>query len=105
MFAIYKYYIMAGLLAAYSFGVWHVASTYTEASALEAQVEMASKNAITKEELVKAMEEKLAVLRPQTTVINRNINNEILKDTVYLDCKSNPNVMREYQHKLDLQPK
>lgn len=108
----YKLYIYAALFIGYSVGLWNVASTYTEAKYVQKQLDVAvavletkEKNEVTAQAIQKTMEETLAALRPQNTVINRTIQNEILKDTVYLDCKSNPNVMREYQRKLDLQPK
>ena len=112
IFNTYKLYIYAGLFIAYSLGLWNVAATYTEAKYLQKQLNVAEaiidtkeKNDLTKADIEKTMQETLASLRPQNTVINRTIQNEILKDTVYLDCKSNPNVMREYQRKLDQQPK
>lgn len=108
----YKLAVYAVLVAAFTAGVWHVASTYTESKYLQKQLDVAeavievnAKNQITRDEITKALEEQLAVLKPQITTINRNITNEITKDRVYIDCKSSPSVMREYQRKLDLQPK
>lgn len=108
----YKYYFMGVVFVIYSATLWHISSTYTEAKYLgkqlnvaEATLQVTKENTITKNEIVKSMSETLAALKPQTTVINRTIQNEIYKDRVYIDCKSSPSVMREYQRKLDLQPK
>jgi hypothetical protein len=108
----YKLAIYAALFVAYTAGVWHVSSTYTESKYIKKQLDVAeaviqttAKNSEIRDNISEIMEEKLSKLRPLQTTINRNITNEIAKDTVYIDCKSNPNVMREYQRKLDLQPK
>ena len=108
----YKLYVYAFILVIWSLGIWHVSATYTKADYIKKQLDVAQatiaitkENAITSAAIGKTIEDKLAGLKPQTTVINRNITNEIAKDTVYLDCKSSPSVMREYQRKLDLQPK
>jgi hypothetical protein len=112
LFSTYKLYFLAFIFVAWSGALWHVSSTYTASKYIGKQLDVAlatnkavEDNRITAAVIAKVMEDKLAALKPQTTVINRNITNEIAKDTVYLDCKSNPNVMREYQRKLDLQPK
>lgn len=111
MFNTYKYYTLGIVFVIYSVVLWHVSSTYAEAKYLgkqldvaEATLQVTKENTIAKNEIVKSMSETLAALKPQTTVINRTIQNEIVKDRVYIDCKSNPSVMREYQRKLDHQP-
>jgi predicted Holliday junction resolvase-like endonuclease len=108
----YKLAIYAVLFVIYTVGVWNVSAKYTESKYLQKQLDVAeaviattAKNDEIRDNISEIMEEKLAKLRPLQTTINRNITNEIAKDTVYIDCKSNPNVMREYQRKLDLQPK
>ena len=105
MLSQYKYLILAIIFAIWSAAIWHVSSTYTKAEYLKRDLATITTNIGTASEFGKIVEDKIAALKPQTTVINRNITNEIAKDTVYLDCKSSPNVMREYQQKLYLQPK
>lgn len=108
----YKIAIYIAILVAYTAGIWHVAATYTENRYTKKQLDVAeaiiittNKNQITRDEIDKTLQDMLANLKPQITTINRNITNEITKDRVYIDCKSSPSVMREYQRKLDLQPK
>lgn len=110
-FDTYKIYILLGLAAVYSAGLWHVSSTYAKANCLkeslervETTLENNGKNQVTKDEIAKITAEALAKWRPANQASNRKIENEIAKDPVYRDCKSNPDVVREYQGKLDSQP-
>lgn len=112
LFNTYKIYILVVVFGIYSFGLWNVASTYTESKYLNKQLDVAqviiettTKNEDIKNSIDQILSDKIGAIKSQTTVINRTIQNEILKDTVYIDCKSNPSVMREYQNKLNLQPK
>lgn len=107
----YKLYVYAALFVMYSLGLWHVASTYTEAKYIQKQLDVAeavietnAKNQDIKDAIAKSVAEALAKWRPANEQSNRKIENEITKDPVYRDCKSSPSVMREYQNKLDAQP-
>lgn len=111
IFASYKWVVIGiALLASYGV-VWHVSSTYAKAECLEESLERVEttlenndKNQATKDDIAKGVAEALAKWRPINQESNRKIENEIAKDPVYRDCKSNPDVVREYQHKLDNQP-
>jgi len=111
-FNTYKLYIYALAFVAYSAGLWHVASTYTEAKYLGKQLDVAEaviktteQNDAIKKEISKAVAQELAKWRAEANKSNRKLQDAIKKDPVYTDCKSNPDVMREYQNKLDSQPK
>lgn len=107
----YKLLIYAVLFAVYTGMVWHVSATYTESKHIQKALEVAeatlvtsNANQLTKNEISKTLTDTLALLDKQNSKINRNIQNEIAKDPVYRDCKSTPNLMHEYQNKLDNQP-
>lgn len=112
IFLKYKLVIYAVLFAIYTGMVWHVSATYTETKHLQKAVEVAEatiatnkSNELTKNEISKALTETVAKLKQQNTQTNRNIQNEIAKAPVYRDCKSTPDLMHEYQNKLDNQPR
>lgn len=108
----YKLYVYAALFVIYSLGLWNIAATHTEAKYIQKQLDMEkalnasnAKNQDIKDSIAKGVAEALAKWRPANEQSNRKIENEITKDPVYRDCKSSPSVMREYQDKLDNQPK
>lgn len=110
-FSAYKLYVYVALFVVYSAGVAHVASTYTKNNCLKenlervkATLQINDKNQVIKDEIAKSVAEALARWRSANNESNRKIENEINKDPVYRDCKSNPDVVREYQRKLDSQP-
>lgn len=112
IFLKYQLVIYAVLFAIYTGIVWHVSATYTESKHLAQAVKVAeatiatnNSNQITKNEISKTLAETIAKLNQQNSPTNRNIQNEIAKAPVYRDCKSTPNIMHEYQNKLDNQPR
>lgn len=104
MFSKYKLFIILGLLAAYSLGVWHVASTYTESSIykdkLSEAVAALEQNKKLSGELQQGLRDYFAKAKP----ITKEIQRETITNNIYSDCKSTDGVMRGYQDKLNAQP-
>lgn len=111
IFLKYKLVIYAVVFAIYSATLWHISATYTESKYLakeldiaNAVIETTNKNQVTKNEISKVLTDTLTKLNKDNSQTNRKIQNEIAKDPVYRDCKSTPDLMHEYQNKLDNQP-
>lgn len=111
LLARFKWYLVGVLLVVSHLAVWHTAVKLTSAKYVQKQLDVAeavikttAANQTTKDEIAKTVAEALAKWRPANVIINRKIQNELNKDPVYRDCKSNPDVMLNYQNKLDSQP-
>ena len=111
LLARFKWYLVVVLLVVSHFVVWHTAVKLTSAKYVQKQLDVAeavikttAANQTTRDDIAKTVAEALAKWRPANVIINRKIQNELDKDPVYRDCKSAPNVMLDYQDKLDGQP-
>ena len=110
MLETYRNYFIAGLVLVWSFGVWHISSIVTEHKYQQEKLAVAEEvleqqrfNTTLKDSISKDLQEYLATIHPQITTINKEIQHEVSTNTVYAECKSTPDIVREYERKLDLQ--
>jgi len=109
MLSLYKNYILAGLFIVYSLGVWHVAGTYKEAKYIKENlaqankvIELTEKNQEIIAGIDKKLQEGFAKIKPQVTTINKEIQREIIENRIYSECKSTPDLVQQFEDKLDL---
>lgn len=112
MFETYRNYILTGVFVIWSWGVWDISSKVTEHEYQQEKLAVAEEileqqryNNTLKDSISKDLQEYLATLRPQVTTINKEMQREVSTNTVYAECKSTPDIVREYERKLDLQAK
>lgn len=112
MLETWRNYIFASLLVIWSIGIWHISSQVTENKYQQEKLAVAEEvleqqrfNTTLKDSISKDLQEYLSTLQPKITTINKEIQHEISTNTVYAECKSTPDIVREYERKLDLQTK
>lgn len=99
----FKWYILVAGLIIWSAGLWHVASTYTDAKYVKQALEIKEHNDDLRDHIDKKLQTELAKIKPQITTINNEIQREIQTNTVYRDCKSTDGVMHNYDKLLEAQ--
>lgn len=103
LFEQYKWLAISIGVALWSGCVWHISSVYTESSYTKDKLAALEKNVDIIQTMSKNYQESLANLKPKITTINKEIQHEVSTNTIYRDCKSTDNLVREYESKLDLQ--
>lgn len=112
MLETYRNYILVAFIGIWSWGVWDISSKVTEHKYQQEKLAVAEElleqqrfNANLKDSISKDLQEYLATVKPQITTINKEVQREVSTHTVYAECKSTPDIVREYERKLDLQTK
>ncbi len=97
----FKNYLILAVVAAYSFGIWHVSAKYTEDGWVKEKAALVSKALETKQQrqeladlIGSALDAKLQNRPIIQRTINQKVIHEITKEPVYTECRTTPDGVR-----------
>ncbi len=108
MLKTYKYKILLVLGVLYSIALWHVSYKY-HASGWEADKAKIAQQALQAEQdnnkantvALQALEKKLSTIRSTQTTIQQKVIRETVKEPVYTECTTTPNIVRDIETLID----
>lgn len=110
LFDSFKLPAIAIAIVVYSAGVWHVASTYTDSTWAQKELERTEKfiaeqkqNQSLRDEVAKLLKDSLKQREDQSKVYTKELLNELAKDPRYKLCLTTDGVRSAIQRKLDSQ--